>query len=715
MHAKLPSTRSSSLPGNRLAGLVWLCLVAAAWAGEEPVRRTQRKSSPSTQAPGGLAKASMPARDAAGRVLNLSFETGTLDDWTATGNAFEGQPVKGDSVAPRLPGQTSRHVGQHWMGGFEPSLSDAGTGTLVSAAFPVTAPWASFLIGGGDREGTRVEIVRVDRDQVIHTESGCVRESMHRVHVDLSQHLGAEIRLRLVDEETGAWGHINFDDFQFHPEGFVPPAMDANEPIEWFRVTQTTSFTAPGSSSGIERAFVHHALPTPRPWYPADEAQLRLSVTNAGARRRPHTLNMDGDPARRNVAWVVGESSDGDKGKLAPVELTTSYTVASRMRRFDPRSARVEWDDYPVPSGIKPKASPKKDIALDFETGGLSGWTVDGEAFRRQPVDGDTVAGRLPGQSSQHEGRFWIGGYETTSNDRLVGTLTSDPIKVTHPWASFLIGGGATERTRVEILLAEGGKVIHRSSGSSMEPMVRRTVDLRPHQGKRIQVRLVDESTEGWGHLNFDDFVFHESQPEWDGLIAPSARRKAEQTLAGTVLAPLLAEWRQLSPPLALRALNVYVQKEIRYDATQAHATYDAVRTLEVRRGHCGHSTGLVIVAATALGIPVRDVAGLNLYAPDGQGELSAIRSDYTNIHTWAEAWFPGHGWVEFEPGGGANCFVIPARYIQNNRFTQNYALQVERDGVWQPAPWIHEGDRWRSAIDLKNTIRFERLSGTGK
>src|SRR5207248_1114717 len=39
------------------------------------------------------------------------------------------------------------------------------------------------------------------------------------------------------------------------------------------------------------------------------------------------------------------------------------------------------------------------------------------------------------------------------------------------------------------------------------------TVDLTPHQGREILIRLVDRRSGGWGHINFDDFRFHATQP----------------------------------------------------------------------------------------------------------------------------------------------------------------------------------------------------------
>jgi putative membrane-bound dehydrogenase-like protein len=95
--------------------------------------------------------------------------------------------------------------------------------------------------------------------------------------------------------------------------------------------------------------------------------------------------------------------------------------------------------------------------------------------------------------------------------------LTSKPFIATQPWASFLVGGGSNPaQARVELVLADTGTVFHTASGRDVEDMSREIVDLRPVQGQRLFIRLTDDGTGGWGHVNFDDFVFHAKAPERD-------------------------------------------------------------------------------------------------------------------------------------------------------------------------------------------------------
>ena len=164
---------------------------------------------------------SLPAADGTlplgkdGQPLNLDFETGTLADWVAEGAAFEKQPVRGDTVAPRRSNMKSGHAGNFWIGTYE-IAGDAPQGTLTSAPFKVAKPFASFLVAGGSQESTRVELVRADTQKAFFKISGNNDETLRPVVVDLREQLGKEIFIRLVDQESGGWGHINFDDFKFH-------------------------------------------------------------------------------------------------------------------------------------------------------------------------------------------------------------------------------------------------------------------------------------------------------------------------------------------------------------------------------------------------------------------------------------------------------------------------------------------------------------------
>ena len=160
--------------------------------------------------------------------------------------------------------------------------------------------------------------------------------------------------------------------------------------------------------------------------------------------------------------------------------------------------------------GVLPLGADGKPLNLDFETGTLKDWTADGEAFKGQPIKGDTVNKRRGDMKSRHQGEYWIGTYER-AGDKPTGTLTSVPFKVTHRWASFLVGGGPSPSTFVE--LVHNNEVVVRVSGLEAEDMQREIVDLIKFANKEIQIRVVDKSSDGWGHINFDDFRFHAEKP----------------------------------------------------------------------------------------------------------------------------------------------------------------------------------------------------------
>jgi len=199
--------------------------------------------------------------------------------------------------------------------------------------------------------------------------------------------------------------------------------------------------------------------------------------------------------------------------------------------------ALQESTDAPVKEetdqGELPRDANGKELNLDFETGDLTNWKAAGDAFNKQPVDQDTINQRWRGQTSNRHGKFFIGGYEVTHTDAAKGTLTSDWFEVTQPYASFLIAGGSSPATRVDVLAQSPGgnkeQVIATASGDQREQMRRVVVDLRKHQGRQVAVRLVDDSSGGWGHLNFDDFRFHKTRPEF-----------AEATAASPLSNPLL-------------------------------------------------------------------------------------------------------------------------------------------------------------------------------
>jgi putative membrane-bound dehydrogenase-like protein len=129
---------------------------------------------------------------------------------------------------------------------------------------------------------------------------------------------------------------------------------------------------------------------------------------------------------------------------------------------------------------------------------------------------------------------------------------------VTQPYASFLVGGGSRRETRVEVVDAATGEVVHSASGRDLEDLAPSAFSLEGRVGKQVFIRIVDEQEGGWGHVNYDDFRFHAEPPGSLGDPRLPPRVRTSPVLAHLRKNPAIAAPRT---PAESTVAEMYVQE----------------------------------------------------------------------------------------------------------------------------------------------------------
>jgi transglutaminase-like putative cysteine protease len=97
-------------------------------------------------------------------------------------------------------------------------------------------------------------------------------------------------------------------------------------------------------------------------------------------------------------------------------------------------------------------------------------------------------------------------------------------------------------------------------------------------------------------------------------------------------------------------AIEQYLRTNIKYNdrVSAPPPTRDGVDyTLFDRpEGYCNYYASVMAVLARSVGIPARVASGYSL----GEYKDGAFHVVEANAHSWPELYFPGYGWVEFEP-----------------------------------------------------------------
>jgi beta-fructofuranosidase len=146
-------------------------------------------------------------------LFNHTFENSWYDlsGWTVvSGDAFSDGDVSTDYT---WWGGSFNHDAPNHLWGFKEG-GDGQVGVLKSENFVLSADGKiDFLIGGGnDINNLYVALVRVSDGAELFKATGSNSETYNRVTWDALHYVGTECYIKVVDNATGSWGHVNLDD-----------------------------------------------------------------------------------------------------------------------------------------------------------------------------------------------------------------------------------------------------------------------------------------------------------------------------------------------------------------------------------------------------------------------------------------------------------------------------------------------------------------------
>ncbi|HLG63995.1 MAG TPA: RHS repeat-associated core domain-containing protein [Ktedonosporobacter sp.] len=134
--------------------------------------------------------------------------------------------VANPSLYNGASGQRFNQQGTALYWGFNSGSGDTPTGEMHSQTVTLGGNGqVNFLIGGGnDINNLYVALIRASDGAELFRATGPSTETMQRVTWDASAHIGTQVYLKVVDNATGIWGHINLDDV--HIAGASLPNAD---------------------------------------------------------------------------------------------------------------------------------------------------------------------------------------------------------------------------------------------------------------------------------------------------------------------------------------------------------------------------------------------------------------------------------------------------------------------------------------------------------
>ena len=183
--------------------------------------------------------------------------------------------------------------------------------------------------------------------------------------------------------------------------------------------------------------------------------------------------------------------------------------------------------------------------------------------------------------------------------------------------------------------------------------------DIDIHAGESYQVQAIESDPSildlRRAGQNYPDWVT-ERYLERPGNLTKKVKALAEQLTAG------------MNNPLdKINAITQYLRTEITYKTEIPDLPFGANLLewflLDYKKGYCNYYATAEVILLRQVGIPARLVVGFaHGEVVTGQADIFIVRQK--DAHAWPEAYFPGIGWVEFEPTSARPDILRPTGLI---------------------------------------------------
>ncbi len=195
----------------------------------------------------------------------------------------------------------------------------------------------------------------------------------------------------------------------------------------------------------------------------------------------------------RRISWDVSKY----EGKECVLEIVDAIAPG-----FEENSLGFISLDYFVFSDNKHKSEV---VFEDFESGTYNNWIVKGDAFE---IPSNRTNVYYPISANGFSGQYFAFSFGR-KHDKKIGKLVSNAFTINHDYIKLLVGGG-NHKKETCVNLVVNDSIVFTTTGENDGVLRLKTWDAKPYKGEQATIEIIDNYSDGWGHIMVDDIVFYD-------------------------------------------------------------------------------------------------------------------------------------------------------------------------------------------------------------